>query len=105
MTENEKMAMVPFYAVEHMSDRFMKIIKWLIIVNIILLVLFFASNVIWTYYFNQYDWETEEITVDGDESGNANYIGGDGGIFNGEGNSQTQEAYETQEITSETDGL
>lgn len=33
------------------------------------------------YYLNQYDFESCEITADGDS--NANYIGEDGNIYNG----------------------
>lgn len=33
------------------------------------------------YYLNQYDFESYEITADGDSS--ANYIGEDGNIYNG----------------------
>lgn len=33
------------------------------------------------YYLNQYDFESYEITADGDS--NANYIGEDGNIYNG----------------------
>jgi len=34
----------------------LKIIKWLIISNIIISILFFASNMAWLYAANQYDY-------------------------------------------------
>jgi len=34
----------------------LKIIKWLIISNIVISILFFASNMVWLYTANQYDY-------------------------------------------------
>jgi len=34
----------------------LKIIKWLIISNIVISILFFASNMAWLYVANQYDY-------------------------------------------------
>lgn len=51
----------------------------------------FISNAMWLYAWEQYDYESYEITADGDS--NANYIGKDGNIYNGgfDKNTQTQE--------------
>lgn len=99
---DNKIAEVPFYAVEAMTDRLIKIIKWLVVVIVVLIILFFVNNIAWVYFFNQYDWETEEIILDGTEDGSANYVGGNGGIFNGNGNSQAQETEAQEEVTSGT---
>lgn len=48
---------------------------------IICLILLFASNMIWLYVWNQYDYA--EYNVDSFDGGNANYIGNDGDINNG----------------------
>lgn len=60
-------------------------IKSLIIALIVAVVLMFASNGIWVYYWNQYDFATEETvtTVDSEGDGIANFTGGDGGVIYG----------------------
>lgn len=63
-------------------------IKGLVIALIVTILLLFASNAIWLYYWNQFDYATEETitTVDSEGDGIANYTGGDGGVIYGEGN-------------------
>ena len=61
-----------------------KIVTWLIISNIILSILFFASNMAWLYAANQYEYEYVEL--DSGIDGNSNYIGESGVIVNGESN-------------------
>ena len=53
---------------------------------IIALCMLFASNATWLYCWMQYDYSSEETIVDvnSDDGGNANYIGNDGDIVNGE---------------------
>ena len=53
---------------------------------IIALCMLFASNAVWLYAWMQYDYTSEETIVDvnSDDGGNANYIGIDGDIVNGE---------------------
>ena len=53
----------------------------LIAIVIVCICLLFASNAAWLYCWMQYDYESYEITADGDS--NANYIGQDGNIYNG----------------------
>lgn len=53
----------------------------LIAIVIVCIFLLFASNAAWLYAWMQYDYESYEITADGDS--NANYIGQDGNIYNG----------------------
>jgi hypothetical protein len=58
---------------------------------IVAIALMFFTNMIWVGVFSSYDYSSEEIIVDA-EDGNANYIGQDGNIYNGEDNSaETQE--------------
>ena len=56
----------------------------------ILIVLLVGSNIAWLVYENSFEdvATTEEIVVDADDNGNANYIGQDGNIYNGEDNSK-----------------
>ena len=83
-TENNVLS-VPYVAYESALNRFDKHNKWLIIIIIILVVLLAATNMIWVYEWNQYDYVDEVTTVDAG-NGIANYIGDDGDITNGENN-------------------
>ena len=60
-----------------------KRLMWVIVLLICLLV---GSNIAWLIYENSYKdvITTEEITVDAESDGIANYIGNDGDIYNGE---------------------
>lgn len=64
------------------EDREKRLI-WVIVLLICLLV---GSNIAWLIYENSYEdvITTEEITVDAESDGIANYIGNDGDIYNGE---------------------
>lgn len=73
---------VPYIVYEATIARFERTIKRLIIVIAIAILLLFASNALWIYEWNQYDYE--DVTVDSQDGGNANYIGASGVINNGE---------------------
>ena len=72
---------VPYIVFEGEQARNERHIKKLIIALIIAIVVIFASNALWLYFWNQYEYESYSITSDGDS--NANYIGNDGDIYNG----------------------
>lgn len=74
-------AEVSYFVFQGTIARFERTIKRLIIVIILLIVLFFATNALWIYEWNQYDYE--DVTVDSQDGGNANYIGASGVINNG----------------------
>lgn len=84
------MAVMPIAQHEKDQNRLMGIIKSLIAVIVILIVIFVGSNTFWIWRDSQYEdvVETEEIIVDAEDSGTANYIGNDGDIYNGEDNSE-----------------
>lgn len=79
---------VPYIVYEGTMARFERTIKRLIIVIGIAVALIFASNMAWLWVFNSYDVVSEEVSLDGKDSGNANYIGASGVINNGEGGSK-----------------
>ena len=54
--------------------------RWFVAFMICLLLLF-ASNMVWLYVWNQYDYSSYEVNSEDD--GNANYIGNNGDITNG----------------------
>lgn len=72
---------VPYIVHEASMARAERQIKRLWISLIVAVVLLFASSAIFAYAWLQYDYESYEITSDGDS--NANYIGQDGNIYNG----------------------
>lgn len=61
--------------------------KRLIAIIVLTIVLLVGSNVGWLVYESQFErvesTVEENIVVDADENGNANYIGNDGDIING----------------------
>lgn len=88
MNDNERT--VPYIVYEGTQARNERTVKRLIFALVIITVLMFASNMAWLYYWNQYDYEstaTETIVGLNSDTGNANYIGNDGDIYNGEGGS------------------
>ena len=73
---------VPYIVYQGTMARFERTIKRLIIVIVISILFLFASNALWIYEWNQYDYS--DVTVDSQDGGNANYIGANGYINNGE---------------------
>ena len=69
-------------------------IKRLITALVFAIALIFLSNAIWLYAWMQYDYVSEESTVDVDSSnGIATYVGGSSGVITygtSDGQSQTQ---------------
>jgi hypothetical protein len=92
MMELKDMPSVPFAAHEAEVSRQERQIKRMWIALIVAVALIFASNAIWLYAWMQYDYESYEITADGDS--NANYIGQDGNIYNGGYNQGEEESAE-----------
>lgn len=84
------MAVMPIAQHEKDQNRLMGIIKSLIAVIVILIVLFVGYIAFDKWRDSQYEdvVETEEIIVDAEDSGTANYIGNDGDIYNGKDNSK-----------------
>ena len=92
MMELKDMPSVPFAAHEAEVGRQERQIKRMWIALIVAIALMFFTNMIWVGVFSSYDYSSEEIIVDAEDNGNANYIGQDGNIYNGEDNSaETQE--------------
>lgn len=81
---------VPFIVYEGTVARFERTIKRLIILIGITILLLFASNAIWLYEWNLYDYQ--EVTVDSQDGSNANFMGAgaSGVINNGEGKSKDE---------------
>ena len=78
--ENEILT-IPYAAHQSAAARQERQIRRMWIALIVAVALIFASNALWLYAWMQYDYESYEISADGDS--NANYIGQDGNIYNG----------------------
>lgn len=75
---------VPYVVHESAMARAERQSKRLVAVIILLIVLLVGSNIGWLVYESSFEEvTTEEIVIDADENGNANYIGNDGDIING----------------------
>ncbi len=81
---NNDLLTVPYIVYESEQSRSERYIKRLTIALIIAIALTFLSNALWLYEWCQYDYVDTTVMVDGGGDGNANYIGEDGDINNGE---------------------
>ena len=102
MTDNDKLITIPYVAYERLADNDDRKHNRLVIVLIVLTAAFLLSNIAWLLAYRamhkewlelwqQYDYissEEYEVILDSDDGGNANYIGEDGTIYNGESDSQ-----------------
>jgi hypothetical protein len=90
---NDTPVMVPYVVYRDAVADNRWIIRKLIIALIISVLLLFASNGMWLYVWNQYDYMTEETltTVDSEGAGIANFTGGNGGVIVAEGDSTTKD--------------
>ena len=75
---------VPYIVHETAMARNERNVKRMIVAVITAIALLFASNALWLYAWMQYDYSSEEVIIDSQDGGNANYIGNDGDIINGE---------------------
>lgn len=91
MENNENNIIMSRLAFERMQAKDEKNDLWRNITIITLIILLVVTNAMWLIAWNQYDYvEDYEVDVDSEGAGNANYIGEDGDIYNGESDS-TQE--------------
>ena len=100
---------VPYLVHEGILVRLERSNRRLVYALIMAILLIFASNLMWLFFWNQYDYESEDSlttitrTVDVDaKEGVASYIGGSGNIINGKDSSyddsgESVEKAETEE--------
>jgi hypothetical protein len=82
MDNNKDISYIVFEGEMARAERHIKRLWITVIVTILLLA---ACNIAWLIYINQFDVESYQVSTEG--GGNANYIGNDGDITNGESNS------------------
>lgn len=85
MNMEDNKTSVPYIVYESEAARHERTVKRLLEALLISILLMVATNLAWLYVWNQYDFSSEEYTIE-NESGNANYLesGMDGVINNGE---------------------
>lgn len=92
-------ASVPYVVHESTVARMERIIKRQWIALIVAICMIVGCNALWLYAWMQYDYTSEtyeEVIVDSKDGGNANYIGNDGDIINGENSGEKDNNTETQ---------
>lgn len=82
-TENKIPATVPYQVLKDFKETSTATVKRLWILIVVLAFLLVGANMAWLYAWNSYDYVSEEIVIDSQDDGNANYIGNDGDIVNG----------------------
>ena len=81
---------IPYIAFESEMARHERTIKRLLIALVIAIDVIFISNIAWLWFFNQFDYASDMVTLDSRDAGNASYIGADGVINNGRSDSQEE---------------
>lgn len=97
--DNENNIIISRYAFERMQAKDEKNDLWRNIIIITLIILLVVTNAMWLIAWNQYDYVDEEeysVELHSDDGGNANYIGNDGDIHNGNSNSNEAQAQEQE---------
>ena len=85
---DKDLASIPYIVYESTIEKADKQQRRLVIVIITLVILLFASNAIWLYYWNQYEYvDTLEISAEQDGEG-INIIGGGDVDYGAESESQ-----------------
>lgn len=79
---------IPYIAFEAEMARHERTTKRLLIALVVAIAVIFISNIAWLWFFNQFDYASDMVTLDSRDAGNASYIGADGVIDNGRSDSQ-----------------
>ena len=94
--ENNDNIIMSRIAFERMQSKDERNDRWRNIIIIILIVLLVATNAMWLWVWNQYDYVSDDYTeVDAGE-GDINYIGHNGDINNGTNSPQDNSQEDTQ---------
>lgn len=80
---NDKIVMSRI-AFERMQAKDERNDTWRNRIIVFLIIALIATNTAWLIAWNSYEYSTEIVTVDSEDGGDANYIGDDGNIYNGD---------------------
>lgn len=87
LERKETVESVPYIVYESAQARHERSNKRMLIALIIAIVMLFASNLVWIWYINQYDFANYEVSTDGGGDAYYNELVGDGQINYGESDS------------------
>ena len=74
---------VPYFVYESEAARHERTVKRLLSALIVTVLLMVITNMAWLYVWNQYDFSSEDVTIDSSHAGNAAYMGaGSNGVIN-----------------------
>lgn len=74
---------IPYIVYESEAARHERTVKRLVLALVLSVAMLFISNMMWLWFFNQFDIESETVQLDSSNNGTASYIGQDGVINNG----------------------
>lgn len=74
---------IPYIVYESEAARHERTVKRLVLALVLSVAMLFISNIMWLWFFNQFDIESETVQLDSSNNGTASYIGQDGVINNG----------------------
>lgn len=87
MENNNDNIIMSRLAFERMQSKDERNDRWRNIIIILLIILLVATNAMWLWAWNQYDYVDDYTSVEADDGSNANYIGHNGDINNGSSDS------------------
>ena len=64
-----------YFVFESLNAKHERTEKRLILTIIVLICFLVVSNLAWLYTWNQYDFSTEDISIETDDQGTTNYMG------------------------------
>jgi hypothetical protein len=85
--ENNDNIIMSRIAFERMQAKDERNDKWRNIIIVLLIVLLVATNAMWLWAWNQYDYVDDYTSVEADDDSDINYIGHNGDINNGRSDS------------------
>jgi hypothetical protein len=96
MEEKNENIVMSRIAFERMQAKDERNDLWRNIIIVVLILLLVATNAMWLYYWNLYDYVDDySVEVDSEGDGNANYLNGEGDINNGQSESDSEEEQDT----------
>ena len=87
MENNNDNIIMSRLAFERMQSKDERNDRWRNLIIVLLIVLLVATNAMWLWAWNQYDYVDDYTSVEADDGSNANYIGHNGDINNGSSDS------------------
>lgn len=90
--ENNDNIVMSRIAFERMQAKDERNDRWRNIIIVLLIILLVATNAMWLWAWNQYDYVDDySIEMEADDGSNANYIGNNGDITNGGKDQSTED--------------